>query len=61
MSSPTVLNLCEEVDYSKIQFSAPKTNQIPNSPLTYDQVDISYRGDDGQSSKFYFTTPEELF
>lgn len=61
MSSPTVLNLATPVDYSKVHFSGPKTNQIPNSTLTYDQVDISYQEDNGALSKFYFTLPEELF
>ena len=60
MSSTTQLTNCADFDVSKIMFSEPETKSIPNSPISYNRINISYENSDGSVGDLIVPT-EHLF
>jgi hypothetical protein len=60
MSSSTQLTNCADFDVSKIMFSEPETKSIPNTPISYNRINISYENNDGSMGDLIIPT-EHLF
>ena len=60
MSSNTQLTNCADLDVSKITFSKPETKSIPNTPISYNRINISYENPDGSIGDLIVPT-ENLF
>ena len=60
MSSNTQLTNCADFDVSKIQFSDPETKSIPNTPISYNRINISVENNDGSIGDLILST-EKLF
>ena len=60
MSSNTQLTNCADLDVSNILFSKPETKSIPNTPISYNRINISYKNSDGSIGDLIVPT-ENLF
>ena len=60
MSSNTQLTNCADLDVSKLLFSKPETKSIPNTPISYNRINISYENPDGSIGDLIVPT-ENLF